>query len=70
MSEWHVKKAARSLVPGDKFIFDPEYGGEGEIVTVTGTGKWFGSIGVNTVELDFELTFTDKAMLTMVVDDE
>jgi hypothetical protein len=68
--DWVVKKAAKSLVPGDKFIFDPEFGGEGEVVTVTGAGKWFGSVGVNTVEVDFELAFTAETMLTMVTGDE
>ncbi|UOK18407.1 hypothetical protein SEA_BRUHMOMENT_91 [Arthrobacter phage BruhMoment] len=65
-----MKKAAKSLVPGDRFIFGPEFGGEGEALTVTSAANHFGSIEIEVEEADFDIMVTAEAMLLMVVDDE
>lgn len=68
--DWVVKKAARSLVPGDRFVFGSDFGGEGEVLTVTSVGKYFGSVEIGVEEADFDVMVTDKTMLTMVTGDE
>lgn len=70
--EWAVRRTAQALMPGDRFIFTPEYGGEGETLTVESVSRAFGTMVVTTKELDYDLDFAERSMLTMArpVEDE
>jgi hypothetical protein len=71
MSEWLVRKVADALVPGDRFIFSDDLGGEGEVVTVESrSANMFGTIEVDTEELDFSLNLGDRQMVTMATEEE
>lgn len=70
MSEFIVKVKADTLTPGQRIVFAEEFGGEGEVVTVSGTGNYFGTVAVNTEELDFELMFNASAMVEVKADQE
>lgn len=64
-SEWTVRKAVSALEAGDRFVFDPEIGGEGEVVTFTSAQR-IGSVWyVRTEELDFGLGIVDGRMVTV-----
>lgn len=68
--EFIVKVRADTLTPGQRIVFSEEFGGEGEVVTVAGTGHSFGTVAVNTEELDFELMFNASAMVEVKADQE
>jgi hypothetical protein len=54
--EFIVSKPASQLRPGDRFIFDEEMGGEGEVLTVKAVSPdMFGIMELETEELDFNL---------------
>lgn len=65
MSEWTVRKRADLLVPGDRFIFAEELGGEGEVLTVESAGKAFGDVEIQTEEIDFCIDLSDTTMVTL-----
>ena len=51
-----------SLRAGQRFIFAPEFGGEGEVVTALGpANNLMGTRTVGTEELDFDLEFANNA---------
>jgi len=54
-TEWTVKKAVSSLVPGDRIIFSEAMGGEGETVTVECLTAIMSSVAIHTEELDFAI---------------
>lgn len=70
MSEWTVKKAARALRPGDRFIFADDLGGEGEVVTVESAANLFGTVEVQTEELDFTIDLNFNQVVTMAPPEE
>ena len=55
MAEWADLKTADALRPGDRFVFGPEIGGEGEVLTVKSAVNLFGTVEVTTEELDFTI---------------
>ncbi|HCB59150.1 MAG TPA: hypothetical protein DEP82_14845 [Arthrobacter bacterium] len=65
MSNWTVRKRAGALLPGDRFIFDAELGGEGETLTVEYILSSYGAVEIYTGELDFAINTTSTWMLTM-----
>jgi hypothetical protein len=65
-SEWTVRKLASVLEPGDQFIFSDELGGEGDAVTVESATNVFGTVEVETEELDFTLELTERTFVTIV----
>lgn len=71
MSGWLVRKVADDLMPGDRFIFAEDLGGEGEVVTVESrSANMFGTIEVDTEELDFSIDLGDRQMVTMATEEE
>lgn len=67
---WLVRKAASLLKPGERFIFTEDMGGENEVVTVVSTGDAFGTLAIETEELDFDLDVTTNQMLTMALPED
>lgn len=53
--EFIVSQPASQLRQGDRFIFAEDIGGEGEAVTVVSTVDTFGTIAIETEELDFDI---------------
>lgn len=71
MTDWNVRKVADQLRPGDRFIFADELGGEGEVVTVEArSANMFGTIEVQTEEIDSTLLLGDRQMVTMAPEEE
>jgi len=71
MSEWTVRKRAELLRPGDRFIFSDDLGGEGEVVTVESrSANMFGTIEVQTEELDFTLDLGNTQFVTVATEEE
>jgi hypothetical protein len=55
-----VEVSVLSLAPGMRFVFDEEFGGEGDIVTVAQYPmEAFGLVDVPVEEYDFHLSFMD-----------
>jgi hypothetical protein len=54
-NEWTVRKRANLLEPGEKFVFDRDLGGEGEVVTVKAVGNYFGTTAITTEDFDIEV---------------
>lgn len=65
MSEWVVRKRARELAPGERFVFDEDLGGEGETLTVVAVAEAFGTASIETEEVDFEIDVQSSQWLTM-----
>lgn len=65
MSEWTVRKAAHQLQPGDRFILDEELGGEGETLTVESAAGFYGTVEIQTEELDFTIDLQASTFVTM-----
>jgi hypothetical protein len=63
---WTVRKAARSLVAGEQFVFDEKYGGENQILTVESVREAFGTVTVSVEEFDWELAFDHDQSVTLV----
>lgn len=70
VSDWTVLKTADSLRPGDRFIFGPEIGGEGEVVTVESAANLFGTVEVQTEELDFTIDLVSIQPVMMAEDED
>lgn len=54
-NSWAIRKPARSLLPGDRFVFTDELGGEGETLTVVRVESGYGITEIETEELDFTI---------------
>ena len=68
---WNVRKSVEALKPGDRFIFDEEFGGEGEVVTATGPAtNLMGTRVLTTEELDFDLEFATNAWVKIAVEEK
>lgn len=67
---WTVRLAVTELRGGNRFYFDDEFGGEGDIVTVESQHDFFGTVEVWTVEYDFALEFQRGQMVTLAADQE
>lgn len=65
MSDLITRRAAHRLRVGERFIFDQDLGGEGEILTVESTASMFGTITVWTKELDHTLDVGASTFLTL-----
>lgn len=63
--EFIVSKPAGELAPGDRFIFAEDMGGEGETVTVESTSDSFGTVSIETEELDFTIEAQSDHWLTI-----
>lgn len=63
--EWVVRKTARALESGDRFIFSEKLGGEGQTVTVDTTVDNFGTVLIYTEELDYTLDVTDTTWVEL-----
>jgi hypothetical protein len=70
MSDWVVVKAADMLRPGDRLIFGPEIGGEGEVLTVESIANHFGTTEVATEELDFTIDLIGSQPVTIAPPEE
>lgn len=70
MSEWMVRKAAKLLKPGERFIFAEELGGEGEVLTVVSATD----VGITIIETeeydDCTIEVMSSHWVTMAPDDE
>lgn len=67
---WTVRKVAREMRPGERFIFAEDIGGEGEVVTVVSAADALGTTAIETEELDFDIEVLSKHMLTMAPPDD
>jgi hypothetical protein len=65
MSEWVVRKLASELKPGDRFVFDEDLGGEGDVVTVESATDVWGTIEVQTEELKDTVDIDMNTFVTM-----
>lgn len=66
VNEWTVTRSVDSIEPGDRFIFDPEFGGEGEVLTAAGrANNLMGTRVLAVEELDFDLEFHGPTFLRM-----
>ena len=65
-SEWAVSVRADALQSGQQFYFDPEFGGEGEVVTVVSMVNSFGLLDVSVEEYDFPLMFLENQFVRLV----
>ena len=64
--DWTVRKAAGLLVPGERFIFADDLGGEGETLTVVAVGAdTYGTTEIEVEELDFTLDVGTRQFVTM-----
>jgi hypothetical protein len=68
-ASWHVKKAAKSLVPGDWFVWSADLGGEGEHLKVEGKATYLGTVEIWAEDLDHSIDLPENTMVTMVVDE-
>lgn len=68
--EFVVSKPASQLRQGDRFIFAEDIGGENEVVTVVSTGDSFGTVAIETEELDFAIEVTAHQWLTIAPEEE
>lgn len=68
--EFVVSKPASQLRQGDRFIFAEDIGGENEVVTVVSTGDSFGTIAIETEELDFAIEALSHQWLTIAPEEE
>lgn len=68
--EFVVSKPASQLRQGDRFIFAEDIGGENEVVTVVSTGDSFGTIAIETEELDFTIETLSHQWLTIAPEEE
>ncbi|HEX9085920.1 MAG TPA: hypothetical protein VF867_00150 [Arthrobacter sp.] len=69
--EFIVSKPANEMRPGDRFIFDEDMGGEGEVLTVVAvSADMFGSMEIETEELDFLLDVLTHQWLTIAPEEE
>lgn len=60
-----VRKRADRIRPGDRFVFGPDMGGEGEILTATDVAVEYGIVSIWTEERDFAIETTDRRFVTM-----
>ena len=65
-SGWNVQIRADKLTPGMQFVFEDQIGGEGEVLTVTGIGIYFGTVSISVEEEDFDIDVTTTTMLSVV----
>jgi hypothetical protein len=66
MSDWKVRKAARLLQPGERFIFTEDFGGQGETLTVATAVDLYGVTVIETEEYDdCTLEIGSKQWVTM-----
>lgn len=70
VSDWSVLKTADALRPGDRFIFGPEIGGDGEVLTVESAANAFGAVEVQTEELDFTIDLVSIQPVMMAEEEE
>jgi hypothetical protein len=63
--EFIVSKPASQLRPGDRFIFAEDMGGEGEAVTVESLSNSYGTVSIDTEELDFTIEAQSHQWLTI-----
>jgi len=68
--EFVVSKPASQMRPGDRFIFDEEMGGEGEVVTVVSLTDTYGIAVIETEELDFAIEALSHQWLTIAPEEE
>jgi hypothetical protein len=67
VSGWTVRKAAWLLQPGERFVFDGDLGGEGEVLTVVSVLEQDGlAVHIRTRELDFPIGSLSRHWVTMV----
>ena len=62
-----VRKRADQIRPGDRFVFGPDLGGEGEILTATDVAVEYGIVSIWVEERDFAIETTDRRFVTMEV---
>jgi len=64
MTEERIR--ADQLMPGQKFYFSEEIGGENEEVTVESVKDSYGTLSIQTEEMDFTIDVLRSTMLTLV----
>lgn len=70
-TDWTVRKAARLLKPGEKFIFSDDLGGEGQTLTVMGiSADMFGTTEVEVEELECTLELGTTQWVTVATSEE
>lgn len=62
---WGHGIPASALEPGDQFIFARSIGGEGEVVTVVAVTNSYGTLSIETEELDFSIDVTSTQSLSV-----
>ncbi|MDN5895399.1 MAG: hypothetical protein L0H93_15415 [Nocardioides sp.] len=67
---WVVRVPVTRLRAGQRFYFDDEFGGEGDVVTVESQHSSFGTVEVWTAEYDFGLEFMQEQLVTMAADEQ
>jgi hypothetical protein len=65
MSDWTVVKRANRVLPGEKFVFTDEMGGEDEVLTVVSTKSYYGTTELEVEEFDFPILANDTFMVRM-----
>lgn len=67
---WTVRKKAFLLKPGERFVFDEDLGGEGDVVTVEYTVDLWGTIEIQTEELKETVDLDMNTWVTMAPEEE
>lgn len=70
-NDWTVRKAVRLMVPGERFIFADDIGGDGQVLTVVAiSADMFGITEVEAEELDCTLDLPSTGWVTMATSEE
>jgi hypothetical protein len=62
---WTISRTADRLEPGQKFIFAEDLGGEGEELTIVSVSNSFGTVSIETEELDFDVEINYKTWVKL-----
>lgn len=64
--DWEIRKVVTALVPGQRFVFASELGGEGQTLTTEGQSNLFGTVSVSVEELDEPIYLTASTWVTVI----
>lgn len=64
-NSWAIRKPARALLPGDRFVFGADIGGDLETLTVVAVETGYGITEIETEELDFTIEVLSNHVMVM-----
>lgn len=69
--EWEVAVRLSTLRAGQRIVFEPKWGGDGEVVTASGgANNHFGTWTLGVEELDYDLEFEGDQLVKIVAEPE